>query len=95
MDSVRTKIDYGIPGVKRIRIVKYEIRTKGGAIRDQIMLNVCGLHNLRINCRNLWQNPLLFLSFSKYLLIYLYLNHYIKLLMIVELIKKNIVISRF
>jgi hypothetical protein len=51
--SVRVKVEHVMAGVKRIRIVKDIIRLKGEQIRDQLMLIACGLHNLRINHRNL------------------------------------------
>jgi hypothetical protein len=51
--SVRVKVEHVMAGVKRIRIVKDKVRLQGEHIRDQIMLIACGLHNLRITCRNL------------------------------------------
>lgn len=51
--SVRVKVEHVMAGVKRIRIVKEKIRLHGEQIRDQVMLIACGLHNLRINHRNL------------------------------------------
>lgn len=51
--SVRVKVEHGMAGGKRIRIVKEKIRLHHDQVRDQLMLIACGLHNLRINDRNL------------------------------------------
>jgi hypothetical protein len=51
--SVRVKVEHVMAGVKRIRIVKDKIRLHGEQIRDAVMLMACGLHNLRIDHRNL------------------------------------------
>lgn len=51
--SLRVKVEHVMAGVKRIRIVKDKIRLHGQQVRDRVMLIACGLHNLRIACRNL------------------------------------------
>lgn len=50
---IRVKVEHVMAGVKRIRIVKDKIRLQAENLRDQVMLIACGLHNLRINHRNL------------------------------------------
>ena len=51
--SLRVVVEHTIAAVKRIRIVKEKIRLHGQHVRDQVMLIACGLHNLRIDYRNL------------------------------------------
>ncbi|CAA9232024.1 MAG: hypothetical protein AVDCRST_MAG95-1027 [uncultured Adhaeribacter sp.] len=51
--SVRVKVEHGLAGVKRIRIVKDKIRLHAEQLRDKVMLIACGLHNLRVAHRNL------------------------------------------
>jgi hypothetical protein len=52
ISSFRVALEHAICGVKRLRIVKDTLRLKGYAVRDQVMLLACGLHNLRITFRN-------------------------------------------
>lgn len=47
----RVRIEHGISGVKRVRMVKERIRLHCGAIRDLVMEVACGLHNLRLRFR--------------------------------------------
>lgn len=47
----RVKIEHSIGGVKRIRILKEEIRHKTHQIRHQVFLIGCGLHNFRLKFR--------------------------------------------
>jgi len=51
--SIRVKVEHVIAGVKRIRIVKDKIRLRREHIRDQVIVIASGLHNLRIDHRNL------------------------------------------
>ena len=51
--SVRVKVEHVMAGVKRMRIVKDKIRLVGHKVREVVMLIACGLHNLRVNHRNL------------------------------------------
>lgn len=52
ISRVRVRVEHGIGGAKRMRIVKDEIRVRKGTIRDAVMLSACGLHNLRRRFRN-------------------------------------------
>lgn len=49
----RRAVEHAIAGIKRLRIVQEKIRLRIENIQDQVMLIACGLHNLRINYRNL------------------------------------------
>ncbi len=51
ISSQRVKVEHSIGGVKRIRILKDEIRHKAYELRHQIFLIGCGLHNFRLNFR--------------------------------------------
>jgi hypothetical protein len=52
VNSFRVSVEPVISGVKRLRIVKDTLRLKGDAVRDQVMLLACGLHNLRVSFRS-------------------------------------------
>ncbi len=49
--SVRIVVENVIAGVKRCRIVKDLLRLTKGGISDRVMEIACGLHNLRVTCR--------------------------------------------
>jgi hypothetical protein len=49
--SVRIVVEHVIAGVKRCRIVKDLLRLTKGGISDRVMEIACGLHNLRVSCR--------------------------------------------
>jgi hypothetical protein len=45
--SIRVKVEHAIAGVKRLKIIRNQIRLHGWQKRDQMMNLACGLHNLR------------------------------------------------
>lgn len=49
--SVRIVVENVIAGVKRCRIVKDLLRLTKDGISDMVMEIACGLHNLRVTCR--------------------------------------------
>lgn len=49
--SVRIVVENVIAGVKRCRIVKDLLRLTKDGISDLVMEIACGLHNLRVTCR--------------------------------------------
>ncbi len=49
--SVRIVVENVIAGVKRCRIVKDLLRLTTSGISDMVMEIACGLHNLRVTCR--------------------------------------------
>ena len=49
--SVRVVVEPVIAGVKRCRIVKEVLRLTTEGIADVVMEIACGLHNLRVSCR--------------------------------------------
>lgn len=49
--SVRIVVENCLSGVKRCRIVKDLLRLTKQGISDQVMEIACGLHNLRVTCR--------------------------------------------
>ncbi len=49
--SVRIVVENVIAGVKRCRIVKDLLRLTKDGISDRVMEIACGLHNLRVTCR--------------------------------------------
>ncbi len=49
--SVRIVVENVIAGVKRGRIVKDLLRLTKSGISDLVMEIACGLHNLRVTCR--------------------------------------------
>ena len=51
--SLRVSVEHVMAGVKRMRIVKEKIRMHKDQVRDSVMLMACGLHNLRVDMRNL------------------------------------------
>ena len=53
ISSMRVVVEHAIGSVKRLRIVKDKIRMRIENIQDTVMLIAAGLHNLRINYRNL------------------------------------------
>jgi hypothetical protein len=44
-------VEHAIAGVKRCRIVKDVLRLTRDGIADLVMEIACGLHNLRVDCR--------------------------------------------
>jgi len=51
ISSVRIVVENVIAGVKRMRIVKDLLRLTKDGISDRVMEMACGLHNLRVTCR--------------------------------------------
>ena len=49
--SVRIVVEHVIAGVKRLRIVKDLLRLTKDGVSDIVMEIACGLHNLRVTCR--------------------------------------------
>ena len=49
--SVRIVVEHVLAGVKRCRIVKDLLRLTTDGISDVVMEIACGLHNLRVTCR--------------------------------------------
>jgi hypothetical protein len=47
MASIRVKVEHAIAGIKRLKIVRNQIRLHGWQARDRMMAIACGLHNLR------------------------------------------------
>lgn len=45
--SIRVKVEHAIAGVKRLKIIRNQIRLHGWQNRDRMMNVACGLHNLR------------------------------------------------
>jgi hypothetical protein len=45
--SIRVKVEHAIAGVKRVKIIRNQIRLHGWQMRDRMMNVACGLHNLR------------------------------------------------
>ncbi len=51
LSGVRVVVENALSGVKRCRIVKEVLRLTREDCSDQVMEIACGLHNLRVNCR--------------------------------------------
>ncbi len=51
ISGVRIVVENVIAGVKRCRIVKDQLRLTKAKISDVVMETACGLHNLRVICR--------------------------------------------
>jgi hypothetical protein len=51
ISSVRIVVENVIAGVKRCRIVKDLLRLTKEGLSDLVMEIACGLHNLRVTCR--------------------------------------------
>jgi len=51
ISSVRIVVEHVIAGVKRCRIVKDVLRLTKEGVSDRVMEAACGLHNLRVSCR--------------------------------------------
>lgn len=51
--SLCVKVEHVVAGVKRVRVAKDKLRLHGGQVRDRVMSVACGLHNLRVDYRNL------------------------------------------
>jgi len=51
ISSVRIEVEHVIAGIKRCRIVKDVLRLTTDGISDLVMEIACGLHNLRVSCR--------------------------------------------
>lgn len=49
--SARIVVENCLAGVKRCRIVKDLLRLTKQGISDQVLEIACGLHNLRVTCR--------------------------------------------
>ena len=47
MASIRVKVEHAIAGVKRLKIIRNQLRLHGWQARDRMMNIACGLHNLR------------------------------------------------
>lgn len=47
----RIVVEHAISGVKRLRILKEQIRHCSTRFRDQVMMMGCAIHNFRIQCR--------------------------------------------
>jgi len=45
--SIRVKVEHTIAGIKRVKIIRNQIRLHGWQARDRMMNIACGLHNLR------------------------------------------------
>jgi hypothetical protein len=52
ISRVRVKVEHGIAGLKRCRLVKEILRLTKAGISDLVMEIACGLHNLRVSCRH-------------------------------------------
>jgi hypothetical protein len=48
---IRVKVEHGLAGVKRARIVKDVFRNTKEGMSDTVMETACGLHNLRVQKR--------------------------------------------
>src|SRR6478736_5295875 len=48
---IRVRVEHGLAGVKRCRIVKDVLRNTKGGVSDAAMEAACGLHNLRVQNR--------------------------------------------
>lgn len=55
--SARIVVENVIAGMKRYHIVKDLLRLRKSGIYDRVMEIACGLHNLRVSCRQS-QEPL-------------------------------------
>jgi len=51
ISGIRIVVENVIAGVKRCRIVKEQLRLTKADISDVVMEIACGLHNLRVICR--------------------------------------------
>ena len=51
ISSARIVVENVIAGVKRCRIVKDLLRLTRDGLSDMVMEIACGLHNLRVTCR--------------------------------------------
>lgn len=47
MGSIRVKVEHAIAGIKRLKIIRNQIRLHGWQAGDRMMNIACGLHNLR------------------------------------------------
>lgn len=45
--SIRVTIEHAIAGIKRVKIIRNQIRLHGWQVRDRMMAIACGLHNIR------------------------------------------------
>lgn len=45
--SIRVTIEHAIAGIKRVKIIRNQIRLHGWQVRDRMMVIACGLHNIR------------------------------------------------
>ena len=48
LSSTRVVVEHSNSGLKRLKMLKEVIRLYGSAIRDQVMIIACALHNLRV-----------------------------------------------
>jgi hypothetical protein len=48
---IRVKVEHGLAGVKRARIVQDVFRNTKEGMSDSVMETACGLHNLRVQKR--------------------------------------------
>jgi hypothetical protein len=52
VSRVRVRVEHSLAGVKRSRSVKDVLRNTKEGYSDLAMAAACGLHNLRVACRN-------------------------------------------
>jgi hypothetical protein len=45
--SIRVTVEHAIAGIKRVKIIRNQIRLHGWQVRDRMMAIACGLHNIR------------------------------------------------
>lgn len=51
LSRTRVRIEHAISGIKRCRCLKDTLRNTRDGFSDLIMVNACGLHNLRVHFR--------------------------------------------
>ena len=53
MSQIRVKVEHAISGIKRSRIVKDILRNTKDGFSDLVMVIACGLHNFRVDHREI------------------------------------------
>jgi len=53
MSKIRVKVEHAISGIKRSRIVKDILRNTKDDFSDLVMVVACGLHNFRVDHRQI------------------------------------------
>lgn len=53
MSKIRVKVEHALAGVKRCRIVKDILRNTKDNFSDLVMVVACGLHNFRVDHRQI------------------------------------------